>query len=68
MSQALLKFLDEQNSLEFLMVSNISFWEIALLVQKGRLELNDIFTWIGAWQSTYKNGFPARSLPTAPGC
>lgn len=28
-----------------LMVSNISFWEIALLVQKGRLELNDIFTW-----------------------
>ena len=44
-SQALLKFLDEQDSLELLMVSNISFWEIALLVQKGRLELNDIFTW-----------------------
>jgi PIN domain nuclease of toxin-antitoxin system len=45
MSQALLKFLDEQDSLGLLMVSNISFWEIALLVQKGRLELNDIFTW-----------------------
>jgi hypothetical protein len=26
------------------------------------------YQWIGAWQSTYKNGFPARSLPTAPGC
>lgn len=45
MSQALLKFLDEQDSLGLLMVSNISFWEIGLLVQKGRLELNDIFTW-----------------------
>ncbi|MDM8568001.1 type II toxin-antitoxin system VapC family toxin [Thiotrichales bacterium HSG1] len=27
------------------MVSNFSFWEIALLVKKGKLELNDIFTW-----------------------
>ncbi len=45
MSQALRKFLDEQDSLGFLMVSNISFWEIALLVQKGKLELNNIFTW-----------------------
>ena len=45
MSQALRKFLDEQDSLGFLMVSTISFWEIALLVQKGKLELNNIFTW-----------------------
>jgi len=44
-SQKLQKFLDEQDSLGLLMVSNISFWEIALLVKKGKLELNDIFTW-----------------------
>jgi hypothetical protein len=31
-------------------------------------KLSFFIVWIGAWQSTYKNGFPARSLPTAPGC
>ena len=45
MSQALLQFLDEQNSFGLLMVSSISFWEIALLVQKQKLELNNIFRW-----------------------
>jgi PIN domain nuclease of toxin-antitoxin system len=40
-------FLDDQNQQGRLFVSDISFWEIALLVNKGRLELEivDVMAW-----------------------
>ncbi len=38
-------FLDEQNELENLYVSSISFWETALLVKKKRIELEDVDAW-----------------------
>jgi PIN domain nuclease of toxin-antitoxin system len=44
-SSQFLQFFDEQNHLGTLYVSSISFWEIALLVQKGRLALPDLHTW-----------------------
>jgi len=45
MSPEFLNFLDEQDRLGHLLVSSISFWEIALLTQKGKLAFSDLHRW-----------------------
>lgn len=45
MSGEFIHFLDEQQSLGRLYVSSISFWEAALLVKKGRIEVADVHAW-----------------------
>lgn len=40
-----IKFLDEKNTQGKLYVSTITFWEIALLVKKGRIHIDDLSTW-----------------------
>lgn len=44
-SQEFIQFLDYQDRLGGLLISAISFWEIALLTQKGKLALPDIHAW-----------------------
>jgi len=44
-SAQVIQFFDEQNQQGLLYLSTISFWEIALLVQKGRLALRDVHGW-----------------------
>jgi PIN domain nuclease of toxin-antitoxin system len=44
-SAEFIKFFDEQDRQGRLFVSSISFWEIAFLVQKRRLDLTDIHAW-----------------------
>ena len=44
-SKELVLFLDEQNEMENLYISPISFWEIALLVKKGRIQLGNVTKW-----------------------
>jgi PIN domain nuclease of toxin-antitoxin system len=44
-SPQFLQFFDEQNRQGMLYVSAISFWEIALLAQKGRRALPDVHGW-----------------------
>lgn len=44
-SDEYIDFLDEQNELDHLFASSISFWEIALLVKKKRIELDDVEAW-----------------------
>lgn len=45
MSGDFISFLDELNEAENLFVSPISFWEIALLVKKGHIEIDDVNIW-----------------------
>lgn len=44
-SEDYVKFFDKQDQKGNIYVSSISFWEIALLVKKGRLEIKDIHAW-----------------------
>jgi PIN domain nuclease of toxin-antitoxin system len=44
-SQEFIQFLDYQDRLGNLFISAISFWEIALLIQRGKLALTDIYAW-----------------------
>lgn len=44
-SSQFIHFFDEQNLHGALYLSSISFWEIALLVQKGRLALPNVHGW-----------------------
>jgi PIN domain nuclease of toxin-antitoxin system len=44
-STEFIHFFDEQNEQGTLYISAISFWEIALLAQKGRLALSDVHAW-----------------------
>ena len=44
-SEDFIKFFDKQDQLGNLMVSSISFWEIALLTKKGKLEITDVESW-----------------------
>lgn len=44
-SEEFIAFLDTQEQNGTLYVSAISFWEIALLVKKGKLALSDIHAW-----------------------
>ncbi|EDN69987.1 PilT-like protein [Beggiatoa sp. PS] len=45
LSRDFIQFLDNQDKLGHLLVSSISFWEIALLSKKGKVILNDIHAW-----------------------
>jgi PIN domain nuclease of toxin-antitoxin system len=45
MSKELIDFLDKQHGLSRLYVSSISFWEVALLAKKGRIEVPDVHAW-----------------------
>jgi len=40
-----IKYFDKQDQLGNLYISSISFWEIALLVKKGRIEIENIHAW-----------------------
>ena len=53
-STQFLQFFDEQNQRGTLYISAISFWEIALLVQKGRLALPDVHAWKKRTFTQYK--------------
>lgn len=44
-SPEFIDFLDEQQALGRLYVSSVSFWEIALLVKKGRIAVADVYAW-----------------------
>ncbi len=44
-SEEFIKFFDKQDRQGRLCVSSISFWEIALLVKKGRITLQDVYAW-----------------------
>lgn len=44
-SRDFIKFLDEKNTQGKLYVSAITFWEISLLVKKGRIQIDDLQTW-----------------------
>ena len=44
-SDKFIKFLDKQEQKGTLHVSSICFWEIALLVKKGKLSLEDVHAW-----------------------
>lgn len=44
-SNEFIDFFDDQKDSGNLAVSSISFWEIALLVKKGRIELEDVAAW-----------------------
>lgn len=44
-SKDYIQFFDKQDQQGNLYVSSISFWEIALLLKKDKLEIEDIHTW-----------------------
>lgn len=44
-SEEFLIFLDRENKAGRLWVSTVSFWEIALLAKKGRLEIENVTKW-----------------------
>ena len=45
MPVSLQTMLDHAAAKGLVLISSISFWEIALLVQKGRLEIDDVTVW-----------------------
>lgn len=44
-SEDFLKFFDKQEQNEMLYLSSISFWEIAFLAKKGKIEIADVHAW-----------------------
>ena len=44
-SKDYVKFFDQQDQKGKIYVSSISFWEISLLVKKGRIEIKDVHAW-----------------------
>jgi len=44
-SEDYIKFFDKQDQQGNIYVSSISFWELALLVKKGKVEIKDIHAW-----------------------
>ncbi|MBT4288999.1 MAG: type II toxin-antitoxin system VapC family toxin [Deltaproteobacteria bacterium] len=44
-SEDFVKFFDQEAEKGTIYVSSISFWEIALLVKKGRIEIPDVHLW-----------------------
>ena len=47
-SEEYVRFFDRQAQQGNLYISSVSFWEIALLVKKERIELSDIYAWKNA--------------------
>lgn len=45
LSRDFIEFLDEQQRLGMLCVSTISFWEVALLAKKDRIQVADVHAW-----------------------
>ena len=43
--EELVQFFDKQEQNGTLYLSSISFWEIALLVKRGRVEISDVHAW-----------------------
>lgn len=44
-SSDFIKYFDKQNDLGNLFLSSISFWELALLAKKGKVEIEDVESW-----------------------
>jgi len=44
-SEGFIEYFDEQSRQGNVLVSSISFWEVALLARKGRLEIQDVYGW-----------------------
>ena len=44
-SKEFIKFFDKQEQQGCLYISSISFWEIALLVNRGRVAISDVHVW-----------------------
>ena len=44
-SERFITFFDDQTQKGHVYVSSISFWEIALLVKKGRVSMSDVHAW-----------------------
>ena len=44
-SKEFIKYFDKQNDLGNLFVSAISFWELALLTKRGKIEIYDVESW-----------------------
>jgi len=44
-SEGFITFFDDQTQKGHVYVSSISFWEIALLVKKGRVSMSDVHAW-----------------------
>jgi PIN domain nuclease of toxin-antitoxin system len=61
-SQEFLTFFDKQVDRGLVFVSTITFWEISLLVQKGRLSISDIH----AWKNELLNNTNIRLLSPSP--
>jgi PIN domain nuclease of toxin-antitoxin system len=44
-STEFIKFFDKQNDLGNIFISSISFWELALLNKRGKIEIGDLESW-----------------------
>ena len=44
-SNDFIKYFDRQNDLGNIFLSSISFWELALLVKRGKIEIEDVESW-----------------------
>lgn len=44
-SRDFIKYFDRQNDLGNIFLSSISFWELALLAKRGKIEIEDIESW-----------------------
>ena len=44
-SEEFITFFDDQAQIGHVYVSSISFWEIALLVKKGKISMSDVHAW-----------------------
>jgi len=44
-SNDFIKYFDRQNDLGNIFLSSISFWELALLVKRGKIEIADVESW-----------------------
>jgi len=44
-SEEFIRFFDEQMEQGYVLVSSISFWETAILVKKGRIQISNVHEW-----------------------
>lgn len=50
-SEQFISFFDQQDLKARIVVSSIAFWEIALLIKKGRIEISDLYGWVNELMS-----------------